>query len=131
MLPEKRTANTAPTDIAAFDKRRDVFLDAQLQFKTGRIEYGVIAINTMMQMYYILPAARHIINIEKAEGVASHDEFGEMVDAFRKDILKYARSKAQPQTTYLEYNDFIPLDNKLDAIVKEFYKILSATGFSP
>jgi hypothetical protein len=53
------------------------------------------------------------------------------MDSFRKRVIIYGKRKAVPQTSYLEYADFNDLDNEFDGIVKEFYKIMFKTGFSP
>jgi len=121
--------NTSQQDILAYDKRRDLFFQFQLAFKSGDLNAGIQAINLLTQMYYCLPAARHIQSQDNE--IKTHDEFVNMMDEFRKRVLTYGKQKSIPQTSYLEYSDFNQLDNEFDGIVKEFYKIMFKTGFSP
>jgi len=128
-MVEMPRVNTSQQDILAYDKRRDLFLQFQLGFKSGNLNDGIQAINLLTQMYYCLPAARHIQLGDK--GMISHEDFINKMDDFRKKVLQYGRVKAKPVSSYLEYSDFNELDNEFDGIVKEFYRIMFTTGFSP
>ena len=128
-MVEMPRVNTSQQDILAYDKRRDLFLQFQLGFKSGNLNDGIQAINLLTQMYYCLPAARHIQMGGK--DMMSHEDFINKMDDFRKKVIVYGKRKAIPQTSYLEYSDFNELDNEFDSIVKEFYKIMFTTGFSP
>lgn len=118
---------TTSQDVEAYQIRRDRFLDAQILFKTGFAESGILALNYLQQMFYILPAGRYIKeNKEKAQA------FVDRIDDMRIEIMQYIKRKeAKADKNYLEFNDYKLLDNKFDAVVLEFYTILFEVGFTP
>jgi hypothetical protein len=126
-METRAVMKTTTQDIEAYQIRRDRFLDAQILFKTGFVEHGVLALNYLQQMFYILPAGRYIVKDEKKA-----QEFVDEIDELRKFMVTYIKKKdAVPNKNYLEFADFNDLDNRFDSVVLRFYKILYEVGFSP
>lgn len=121
------TLKTTSQDVEAYQARRTGFLDSQLMFKTGFAEHGVLALNYLTQMYYILPAGRHIkLNETKSE------EFVDSIDTLRKYLIVYMKRKGEVKDkNYIEFADYAELDNRFDKLVRAYYKILFEVGFSP
>jgi hypothetical protein len=118
---------TTSQDIEAYQQRRTLFLDCHINFKSGFAEQGILALNYLQQMYYILPAGRHI----KLDDGTKSEVFINTLDAMRLDILQYVKRKDASKKNFLEFQDYQELDNKMDALVRSFFKILFEVGFTP
>lgn len=118
---------TTSQDVEAYQVRRDRFLDQQILFKTGFAESGILALNYLQQMFYILPAGRYIKQDEKKA-----QAFVDRIDSMRIEVMLYIKRKEiKADKNYLEFNDYQHLDNRFDSVVLEFYKILFEVGFTP
>ena len=123
-MPQVKTTSQ---DVEAYQMRRNGFLDTQLMFKSGSAEHGIVALNFLTQMYYILPAGRHIKLDEKKS-----EEFVNSIDELRNFIVTYIKRKGEVKTkNYIEFADYKDLDNRFDKLVREYYKILFEVGFTP
>lgn len=112
-------------DFEAYHQRREKFLDAQVAFKSGDAKAGIIALNFLQQMFYILPAGR-IFKKDSTKAMAFVNE----IDALRKRIFQYIKKKGQ-LPTYLGLADFDELDDAFDAVVQKYYEILFDVGLTP
>ena len=113
-----------------FKEEQLKFLDAQLKFKMGNLFYGQIAASLLTSMFYILPAGRLISQDEEKAQV-----FVDALDNFRMELYSYASARGEndlnPEKFYPLNESFMAIDNKFDALVRQFYKIMYEVGFSP
>lgn len=88
----------------------------------------------LTSMFYILPAGR-IIAKDEEEKTKKAEEFINKMDSFRLEAYQYGRRKGVDNLTQAHVfpltEEYIELDNKYDALVREFYLIMYMTGFSP
>ena len=113
-----------------FKEEQLKFLDAQLKFKMGNLFYGQIAASLLTSMFYILPAGRLIAQDEEKAQI-----FVNSLDNFRMELYSYASARGENDLNHEKFyplNDsFMEIDNKFDALVRQFYKIMYEVGFSP
>jgi hypothetical protein len=117
-----------------FKLEQERFLQAQASFKAGYLFYGPVAVSLLTSMFYILPAGR-IIAKDAEEKTGKAKEFVDLMDSFRLEAYQFGKRKGidnlLPTIQLPLTQDFIELDNKYDALVREFYLIMFMTGFSP
>jgi hypothetical protein len=117
-----------------FKEEQQRFLAAQAQFKAGYLFSGNIAASLITSMFYILPAGR-IIAKDDEEKTTKAQDFVDKMDSFRLEAYQYARKKGidnlMPSQQFPLTQDYLELDNKYDALVRQFYLIMFETGFSP
>lgn len=112
-----------------FKEEMTKFLEAQLRFKSGNIFYGQVAVSILTSMFYLLPAGRLIAKDEERA-----KEFVNSMDALRVELQQYAlaRDNSITEEKFYPLNEsYMELDNKFDALVRNFYKIMFEVGFSP
>lgn len=129
MDKDRPRTNIAVVLAENFKEEQKRFLDAQLKFKSGFVFYGLIAAGLLTSMYYILPAARHASKDEVAS-----KKFVDDLDLFRGDIYTFVKRKGDDEVMEKPYPltpEYRILDDKFDAQVRQFYKIMYETGFSP
>lgn len=134
MLMEKPRTNVSQHLADNFKVEQERFLQAQMQFKSGYLFFGTVAVSLLTSMFYILPAGR-IIAKDEQEKTGKATEFVDKMDSFRFEVYQFARRKGVDNLTSAQCfpltNDYIALDNKYDALVRQFYLIMYETGFSP
>lgn len=134
MDPERPRTNVSQHLADNFKIEQERFLQAQSQFKAGYLFYGNVAVALITSMFYILPAGR-IIAKDAKEKTSKAENFVNRMDAFRLEAYQYGKRKGVdnllPTQQFPLTPDYIELDNKYDALVREFYLIMFETGFSP
>ena len=130
MDTERPRTNVSQAFMDNFKVEQERFLAAQAQFKAGYLFQGIVAASFITSMFYLLPASRYIV---KNEDEAK--KYVDDLDAFRLEAFRFARIKGvsnpTPNLQLPLTEDYMRLDDKLDALVRKFYKIMFETGFSP
>jgi hypothetical protein len=125
--PSLNKASTAGAMIDCFKDEMVRFGDATIRFKSGILEFGVLGLGHVQNMYYYLPAARHITDYPEESELFIND-----IDSLRREMVIYSkRKKPTDGNTYLMFSDYDEIDNRYDAVVRAFFMILYKTGFSP
>ena len=139
MQPEKPRTNVSQAFADNFKVVQERWLVADDQFKAGYIFYGNVAANLIKSMFYLLPASR-IIAKDENEKTSRHQAFIDALDGFRLEVGKYARTHndlsgrtggMSPTNQFPLVPEYMELDNKYDALVRQFYLMMFETGFSP
>jgi hypothetical protein len=127
---DKPRTNLAEALGRNFEQEQARFLQAQMNFKSGYVFHGTVAASLLTSMFYLIPAARYIAKDEPKATL-----FVDSLDSFRQDIITFGKLKGvdnlTPEKKFDLNDDYMELDNRFDKLVREFYKIMYETGFSP
>ena len=120
--------STLQIDLVAYEKQRDLFLNALAEFKAGDATRGIVACGYLQSMYFIMPATRHTIQDRPAAA-----KFVDDIDKLRRDIVVYQRRghNLPKGSNFLECADYEEkLGNPMDELVRRFHEIMHSTGFT-
>ena len=113
---------TQETDLAAFSAERTLFLQDFTAFLAGQFLSGGLALNHLIAMFHTLPATRYFSTNEK-EATA----FLNSIYALQAEFREYPSKSGVNVDGQVIAPELI---QKMDAVVREFHKILHDTGYS-
>lgn len=116
--------STMAIDLEAFNEQRKQFWENYHAFRKGNFNSGQGASDRLISMYNILPACRHFIIDEPAAL-----EFLARINAFSTDLRNYNKVKT-PSTPESYEENMQKFYAELDAIIRDFHKIMYRCGYS-
>lgn len=125
--------NTLEKDIEDFQKERQKFLEDQERFKAGYVTFGIVALNHLASMYYILLASYHYPLKEKS--TISPSKYLAAIQALKQKIAQFVKANQDAPTDQIGVNlyqhpKFKDIENEFDAVVQDFYIIKSECGLT-
>lgn len=111
-------------DLEAYSSQRSMFLAKYLKFRHGEFDSGKGALDDLITMFHILPAARYFqLDSEAATAFLAR------IDKLSDEIYQFncldAKDRKGELMDYLK--KFIV---EFDAIIREFHKIMYICGYS-
>jgi hypothetical protein len=117
----KTFLTTMEIDLAAYSRERDLFLNDYFAFQQGHFNAGSMALTHLLAMYYILPMMRHMKLSEE-----DSNKFLDDVSKLQTELREYLEKKRISEQGKIIDNDLLL---KMGIVVRNFYKILSGTGY--
>jgi len=122
-IEEKRmkTLTTIEIDQAAYAEERKEFLKDYFSFRKGQFKSGLDALNHLTSMFYCLPATRYF-----AQEPEASEAFLKMLNDFDEELERYPSVHGDTTGVFRSPE----LIKKMDALLREFYKIMNLCGYS-